>query len=1099
MTPRPRRSVSVPVVGLAPDPLWYKTAIIYEVHVRAFGDSNGDGIGDFPGLTERLDYLQDLGVTALWLLPFYPSPLRDGGYDIADYTDINPVYGTMDEFQRFLDEAHQRGLRVITELVLNHTSSEHVWFQRARAAAPGSPERDFYVWSDTADRYPETRIIFKDFETSNWAWDPVARAYYWHRFYGHQPDLNFDNPAVHEALLGVVDFWFDRGVDGLRLDAVPYLYERDGTTCENLPETHRFLKALRAHVDAKYQDRMLLAEANQWPIDAAEYFGAGDECHMNFHFPLMPRMFMALQMEDRFPIVDILRQTPAIPETCQWATFLRNHDELTLEMVTDEERDYMYRVYTEDPNARINLGIRRRLAPLLGSRRKIELMKALLFSLPGTPVLYYGDEIGMGDNVYLGDRDGVRTPMQWSADRNGGFSRVNPQRSYLPVIIDPEYHYEAINVEAQEANPQSLLWWTKRLIALRKEHPVLGFGDISFLLPENPKVLAFLRSWRGEAVLIVANLSRQPQFVELDLAAHAGKTPVEMIGRTRFPAITDRPYGLSFGPHMFLWFELEAQATEARARPTLAAVDVWTAITGDQRTLARAVASYASARRWFRSKARTQRRARVVDLVDLAAPQSRSILVVVEIEFTDGEPETYVVPVAFVAGEPAVHLEHRAPSAVIANVEVTGRDAARGVLYDALATGEAAQALLAIASGDPVAGRHGRLIGSSTAALADGADEPTARPLELEQTNSSVPFGDRWILKVFRAIEPGINAEIEIGTYLTTRIPEVRVPPMLGTVVYQRDGVDAAVAIVHGQVAHQGTAWDLFAGELDKLFETALASGEPAPDDDPTAHLLELVGRPAPAVLVERSGHYLRHAHLLGRRIAEVHLALAAARGPGFTPERFTVMYQQSLFQRVRASLVRTFETLARRLDQLPEEVRDPVRAALAAQGTVEGRLRAIQARPIDAIRIRIHGDLHLGQVLFTGDDFVVIDFEGEPGRPMSERRYKRSALRDLGGMLRSFGYAADAAMRTGATRAQDYERVRPWGAAWTRWVSAELLAGYLELAESTLIPRDPAVRRLLLDFFLLEKCVYEIGYELHNRPDWLPIPVRGLLSLIGA
>jgi len=436
-------------VRLADDPLWYKDAIIYELHVRAFYDSNANGVGDFRGLTQKLDYLQDLGVTALWLLPFCPSPLKDDGYDMADYTDVHPLYGTLADFEFFLREAHQRGIRVITELALNHTSDQHPWFQRARHAKPGSPWRDFYVWSDTPEKYQDARIIFKDFEPSNWAWDPVAKSYYWHRFYSHQPDLNYDNPRVRKEILKAVDFWFDLGVDGLRLDAVPYLYEHEGTNCENLTETHAFLRELRRHVEQKFPNRLFLAEANQWPEDAAAYFGQGDECHMNFHFPLMPRLFMGIHTEDRFPIIDILEQTPVIPDNCQWGVFLRNHDELTLEMVTDEERDYMYRVYAHDPQMRINLGIRRRLAPLLGNhRRRIELMNGLLFSLPGSPILYYGDEIGMGDNVYLGDRNGVRTPMQWSSDRNAGFSRANPQKLYLPIIIDPEYHYEAVNVEA---------------------------------------------------------------------------------------------------------------------------------------------------------------------------------------------------------------------------------------------------------------------------------------------------------------------------------------------------------------------------------------------------------------------------------------------------------------------------------------------------------------------------------------------------------------------------------------------------------------------------------------------------------------------------
>jgi len=527
---------------LEDDPLWYKDALIYELHVRAFYDSDADGGGDFRGLYEKLPYLQDLGITALWLLPFYPSPLRDDGYDIADYTSVNPIFGTLPDAATFIKEAHRRGIRVITELVANHTSDQHPWFQRARRAKPGSSLRNFYVWSETNQRYQDARIIFKDFETSNWTWDHVANAYYWHRFYSHQPDLNFDNPKVREALFKNLDFWLEMGVDGVRLDAVPYLVEREGTNCENLPETHAFLRELRKHIDESFKNRMLLAEANQWPEDAVAYFGAGDECHMNFHFPLMPRLFMSIRMEDRFPIVDILAQTPPIPDVAQWALFLRNHDELTLEMVTDEERDYMYRAYTQDRLARLNLGIRRRLAPLLGNdRRRIELMNGLLFSLPGTPVLYYGDEIGMGDNIFLGDRNGVRTPMQWSADRNAGFSRANSQRLYLPVITDPEYHYETVNVEAQQGNPHSILSWTKRLVALRKRHRAFGRGTLELLRPENRKVLAYVRAYESEQILCIANLSRFLQAVELDLSKWKGLVPVELFSGNEMPAIGDAP------------------------------------------------------------------------------------------------------------------------------------------------------------------------------------------------------------------------------------------------------------------------------------------------------------------------------------------------------------------------------------------------------------------------------------------------------------------------------------------------------------------------------------------------------------------------------
>ncbi|HVK72797.1 MAG TPA: maltose alpha-D-glucosyltransferase [Kofleriaceae bacterium] len=1114
------------VVGLSPDPYWYKHAIVYEVHVRAFCDSNGDGIGDLVGLTSKLDYLQDLGVTALWLLPFYPSPLRDGGYDIADYTSINPAYGTMADFKELLHQAHKRGIRIITELVINHTSSEHAWFQRARRAKPGTPERDFYVWSDTPERYTQARIIFKDFEQSNWAWDPVAHAYYWHRFYSHQPDLNFDNPAVHDAVIEAMDFWLGLGVDGLRLDAVPYLYEREGTNCENLDETHAFLKKLRAHVDGKYRDRMLLAEANQWPTDAAAYFGDGDECHMNFHFPLMPRMFMAVQMEDRFPIVDILRQTPHIPEHAAWATFLRNHDELTLEMVTDEERDYMYRVYTEDPVARLNLGIRRRLAPLLRSRRKIELMTTLLFALPGTPVLYYGDEIGMGDNIYLGDRDGVRTPMQWSSDRNAGFSRANPHQLYLPVIIDPEYHYESVNVEAQQGNPSSLLWWTKRLIAMRKEHKVFGAGTMEFLEPDNPRILAFVRRHGDDQVLVVANLSRYPQYVELDLSAHHGRTPIEMIGRTRFPTITDRPYGLSFGPHMFLWFQLEAPEPVGAGRPMLIAEGSWTAITNEPAPLARILAEHASSRRWFRGKARVRTGAALIDQFELPTTYGRCLGLIFQVTYADGEPEQYLIPVGFTQGEPAVELEHRFPHAVIASVEVSGFEPAagasgsmpampavgggavgagvvgtltRGVLYDALATGEAASALLhGVRERATWPGLHGRLECSSGAALHErlGDLDLSPRVAELEQTNTTVPFGDRVLMKVLRQVEHGPNTELEIGQHLDGR-PEAGTPRVLGAVTYRPDeGEPATIGIVHEFVPNQGTAWDLLVGELELSLLRALAEGVELPPA-PAAHVVDLVAVEPPAVVTELIGSHLRHARRLGARTATVHLALAASTEPPFIPERFTIMYQQSLFQSARASAVRTFDTLARRLTTLPVEVQEDARAILAARGAVENRLRALLARPLDALRIRTHGDLHLGQILRTGDDFVIIDFEGEPARRLSERRYKRYALRDVAGMLRSFAYATESCLRSGRLRAQDQSRLRPWARTWLAWMSAAYLGAYLE-AIGDLVPPRREDRIVLLEFYMIEKCVYEVGYELNNRPGWLPIPVRGLLELVG-
>ena len=555
--------------GSVSDPLWYKDAIIYELHVKAFADGNNDGVGDFGGLLQKLDYLQELGVTCLWLLPFFPSPLKDDGYDISDYLGVHPSFGTMEDFQAFLSAAHERNLQVLIELVINHTSDQHPWFQAARMAAPGSPEREFYVWNDTAEKYQDARIIFTDTEKSNWTWDPLAKAYYWHRFFSHQPDLNFDNPRVIEEVIKVFRYWLDLGVDAVRLDAIPYLIERDGTNCENLPETHHAIKTIRAEIDQHYANRMILAEANQWPTDVRPYFGEGDECHMAFHFPLMPRIYMSLRQEDRLPILDIMAQTPQIPDTCQWALFLRNHDELTLEMVTMDERDYMYLAYSADPRMRINLGIRRRLAPLLdNNRRRIELLNSLLFSFPGTPVIYYGDEIGMGDNIYLGDRNGVRTPMQWNGDRNAGFSRAIPARLYSPVIMDPVFGYEAINVEAQQSDQSSLLTWVRNMIALRKLFRVFGRGSLEFLNPSNRKILAYVRKYDGEQVLCVANLSRFAQPVDLDLATMEGMVPIEMLGYVEFPVITSQPYRLTLGPYGFLWLELHTpSASAAAARP----------------------------------------------------------------------------------------------------------------------------------------------------------------------------------------------------------------------------------------------------------------------------------------------------------------------------------------------------------------------------------------------------------------------------------------------------------------------------------------------------------------------------------------------------
>ncbi|MEW6048125.1 MAG: maltose alpha-D-glucosyltransferase, partial [Bacillota bacterium] len=1109
-------------VTFADDPLWYKDAVIYEVHVRAFYDSNADGIGDFPGLTQKLDYIQSLGVTAVWLLPFYPSPLKDDGYDIADYFGVHPAYGTLRDFEVFLREAHRRGIRVITELVLNHTSDQHPWFQRSRRAKPGSVWRNFYVWSDTPDRYREARIIFKDFEPSNWTWDPVARAYYWRRFYSHQPDLNYDNPYVRKMMFRVVDHWMRLGVDGMRLDAIPYLYEREGTPCESLPETFELIKQLRRHIDSRYPNRMLLGEANQWPEDAVAYFGSGDACHMVFHFPLMPRLFMAIHMEDRFPITDILSQTPAIPETAQWALFLRNHDELTLEMVTDEERDYMYRVYAQDPQARINLGIRRRLAPLLGNhRRKIELMNGLLFSLPGTPIIYYGDEIGMGDNIYLGDRNGVRTPMQWSADRNAGFSRANPQRLYLPIIIDPEYHYEAVNVEAQQNNPHSLLWWMRRLIALRKRFKAFSRGSLDFLHPENRKVLAFVRRYEDEQILVVANLSRFVQYVELDLSAFRGMVPVELFGRTEFPPVGDGPYFLTLGPHAFYWFSLERKrqpeiragepAVSAAELPRLEVRGAWESVIGGRarEALEGALATYLRVRRWFGNRRRRIQSVSLLDAVPLSNGGNAGVLVLARVDYTEGDPDTYLVPLTFAAGQAAIDALARFPHAVVARLTVVSNGGVQeGVLHDALwDPGFCKRLLDAIVRRRRLKGMEGevlfwparagrQLVGTEPAAL-----EPSV--LQVEQRNTSVLFGDRLILKLFRCLGDGVNPELETLRFLTERTSFENIPPLVGGVEYRRgQGEPLTLALLEGFVPHGGQdAWDYTLDALHRYFEGLLTGHSEAPaPDPPSGHLLDLAARVLPALAVETIGPYLEAARLLGQRTAELHLALASAPGdPAFAPEPFSANDQRSLYQAARRLTSEVVQELRRRMGELDAEARQAAQAVLELEPVMMARLRSVLERKVDAVRIRCHGDYHLGQLLFTGKDFVVIDFEGDPARPVSARRLKRSPLQDVAGMFRSFDRAAHLALRAqvtmGVARPEDLPALERWARWWTAYVSAAFLGAYLRLAgEAPFMPREREIAGMLLDFFLLERALRELADDLGNRPDQVGVALQGIL-----
>ena len=1052
------------------DPLWFKDAIIYELHVKAFADGNNDGIGDFPGLMDKLDYLQSLGVTCIWLLPFFPSPQRDDGYDISDYMSVNPAYGTVDDFKAVLAAAHQRGMQVMIELVINHTSDQHPWFQAARNSPPGSPERAMYVWSDSDKLYDGVRIIFTDTEKSNWTWDPVANQYYWHRFFSHQPDLNFDNPIVRETVADVMRYWLDMGVDGLRLDAIPYLIERDGTSCENVPETHTVIKELRAVMENEYANRMILAEANMWPEDVRPYFGDGDECHMAFHFPLMPRIYMALRQEDRLPITEIMARTPGIPENCQWGIFLRNHDELTLEMVSDDERDYMYLAYSADPRMRINVGIRRRLAPLLdNNRRRIELLNSLLLSFPGTPILYYGDEIGMGDNIYLGDRNGVRTPMQWNSDRNAGFSRAVPAKLYSPVIMDPIWGYEAINVEAQESDTSSLLHWTRNMIALRKLFQVFGRGTQEFLRPENRKVLAYVREYESERVVCVANLSRFAQPVSLDLSRYAGMVPVEMLGYVPFPTITNDPYAITLGPYAFLWLELQpAEIAQVQAQPSaeaqaaelvLPAADLQAAIKGASAELLQEafLPKYVQKQRWFGAKSRTIREVCICDSLPIGDLQAA--ILVLRIDYIEGENDTYTLPVAYVRDGVAEDVRAASPESVIAEAAMgTGV----GALVDGLVVEEVRAALLAMIadSATTVSRGNGSFTGepSSGFAALRGEGGMPSRKASAEQSNSSLLYDGKLILKVFRRLQPGENPDAEIGRFLTEVAEYRHIAPYAGQLVYRESEAAEAttIGLLQGLVANHGDGWEWTLEQIKQ----------------------------------GNSSDYGDAARLLGQRTGELHIALATATdNTAFACEGTSSAALDRDATRLEAQIAVAVRAIKTQFANLPDDLIPSAATLLSKRDSMLALADSLRhLSGVDAgIRIRIHGDYHLGQVLRTDDDFVLLDFEGEPARSLEERRAKQSALRDVAGMLRSFSYAAAAGFGTDAT---------PEREAWQQTASDAFLEGYRAATAEAPQPTQHA-SELQLRAFLLEKALYEIVYEVNNRPDWIAIPLSGILGLL--
>jgi maltose alpha-D-glucosyltransferase/alpha-amylase len=1217
------------------DPLWFKDAIIYELHVRAFADSNGDGIGDFPGLLSHLDYLQELGVTCIWLLPFFPSPLRDDGYDIANYVDVNPTYGTLSDFRAFLDAAHQRNMQVMIELVINHTSDQHPWFKAARLAPAGSPQRNMYVWSESDQLYKDARIIFTDTEKSNWTWDETAKAFYWHRFFSHQPDLNFDNPLVIEEVVKAMRFWLDMGVDALRMDAIPYLCERDGTSCENLPETHAVIKKIREAIDADYANRLILAEANQWPADVRPYFGNGDECHMAFHFPLMPRIYMALRQEDRLPITDIMAQTPPIPDGCQWGLFLRNHDELTLEMVTDDERDYMYFAYSADPRMRVNVGIRRRLAPLVdNNRRRIELLNSLLLSFPGTPILYYGDEIGMGDNIYLGDRNGVRTPMQWTSDRNAGFSRCDPARLYFPVIMDPIYGYQVVNVEAQLSDQSSLLHWTRNMIALRKLFQVFGRGSLTFLNPANRKVLAYLRDLERsdgshETVLCVANLSRFAQPVSLDLAPFAGMEPVEMLGYVPFPPIDETPYSLTLAPYSFLWLELQPasqiaeilpepsiELAEPMVRDEVETIDIfakgwsgWLAGHGTK-LLETALVDWLPRQRWFGAKTRTIHSVSLLDWVELRVPIAHDAnhssadltakgtvppaLFFFDIGYGTGPSDLYQLPLAFSMGAEGDDVASNQSQSVIATLNFL---AGPLVLHDATIREDTRQTLLAlieqnatlasttrttafadfsaidpvtqsaaipdqpqpcadfhpIATGVPVApvpisAQPGEAAapprstapGPSAAQRLQTRESPSAgnpvpsagrldahasslfneaHPIQhlnsrvgsAEQSNTSILYGQKLILKLFRRLQPGENPDVEIGRFLTEVARFPRIAPYMGEItITPSSGQATTTAMLQGFVPNQGDGWAWMLNQLAIFLKSV--EQLPSPPEISRPSLLK-AQKPAQAVRAH-AGESLEAAALLGRRTAELHLALSApTQDLAFSAEPFTSVDIGQDARRIDSQLIQTLETLKSKFSTLDDPTADLAVQLFSNRRDLFARTRDLTDLKAAGQRIRIHGDYHLGQTLRTKEpskdggtgsgDFVILDFEGEPARTLAERRRKQSPLKDVAGMFRSFSYAAFSGLdrylsdSPELTAGTETDRFGGWARCWEHSITGEFLRSYGEsIAKKPdlLPPQEQA--QTLLNAYILEKALYELMYELNNRPKWLRIPFAGILAL---
>ncbi|NBP68952.1 MAG: maltose alpha-D-glucosyltransferase [Cytophagia bacterium] len=1090
------------------EPLWYKDAIIYELSVRSFYDSNGDGIGDFQGLMQKLDYLEDLGVNTLWILPFYPSPLKDDGYDVIDYTDVHPDYGTLTDFKEFLKEAHRRGIRIITELILNHTSDQHPWFKKARKSKPGSRMRDFYVWSDTPNKYKEARVIFTDDNNTNWSWDNEAKAYYWHRFHAYQPELNFENPEVQMELMKVVDFWLKLGVDGFRLSSVAFLFEEEGSSCENLPQTHAFLKRLRAHIDRHYKSRILLAEANLWPEDAATYFGTkNDECHMNFYFPLMPRLFLGLRTEDSYPIVDIMEQTPAIADTAQWALFLRNHDELGLDMVTDEEKDYLFKAYATDSNAKQNLGIRRRLAPMLGNdRRKIELLYTLLLSLPGTPIIYYGDEIGMGDNVYLGDRFGVRTPMQWNMNSNAGFSTANPQRLYLPVITDPVYRFESVNVAAQEENTSSLIWWMKQLIAMRKRLNVFGRGSMKFIDSTNAKVLCFERRYDKQTIIVVANLSQFSQYTTLKLKDFKNSDITEVFSQNRFSNVGDGEYSITIGPYGYFWLQVDAaekkKKEDENAELYLHKTDIsWERLLtnyNEVRILERKVfITFMRKCRWFGGKAKVITKVNIAKVIPLKIEGITYYFTIVEVSYAQRLPELYFIPLSFVSVDAVVDKVEYTAQSVLCRADIQGKS---GFIIDASYDRTFRDFLfISMEKNHRVKSEDGVLeFNASVFAKIDIKKGVESKILKSDQSNTAIIYNDKYFFKFYRRVEMEINPELEMMRFLSEHTSFTNSPRYSGSVEFKdASGKVLVFGLMQEKVENQGDARGMALDSVGRFFERVMTKAK-------NEKLPKLVNKPAirfeesPEIIQEFIGRgFYERVVRLGQRTAEMHLALASdAADPAFTPEIFTANYQRAMYSSLRKLVRDRLNLLENSMHKLDADTQVLGKKILSMEKTILECFKEVYEVRIEAIKTRIHGDFHLGQVLFTGKDFFMIDFEGEPGFSFSERRLKKNPFKDVAGMMRSFHYAAFGKILINENyRDRDLEFLEAWADQWQHYVSRYYLGAYMErmgLGNKLTYEYDMLVRT-----FLIEKAVYELGYELNGRPEWTKIPLRGIDYLI--